>query len=95
MVQKLELRRPDGSWYPARREATRIRKYRDYIHIFSKSIQKIRKAYISSLLDGCININEIQKQVGHMDERPTLKNYCFNQKTSVENENNMEKSLAV
>ena len=30
-----------------------------------------------------------------MDERPTLKNYCFNQKTSVENENNMEKSLAV
>ncbi len=74
---------------------TRIRKYCDHINISSKSTHKIRKTYISSLLDGGININEIRKQVGHEDERTTLKNYCFNRKTSVENESDMEKALAV
>ncbi|WP_346064783.1 tyrosine-type recombinase/integrase [Lacrimispora amygdalina] len=74
---------------------TRIRKYCDHINISSKSTHKIRKTYISSLLDGGININEIRKQVGHEDERTTLKNYCFNRKTSVENESDMEKALAI
>lgn len=74
---------------------TRIRKYCDHINISSKSTHKIRKTNISSLLDGGININEIRKQVGHEDERTTLKNYCFNRKTSVENESDMEKALAV
>ncbi|MEY8356733.1 tyrosine-type recombinase/integrase [Lachnospiraceae bacterium 54-53] len=74
---------------------TRIRKYCDHINISSKSTHKIRKTYISALLDGGININEIRKQVGHEDERTTLKNYCFNRKTSVENESDMEKALAV
>lgn len=74
---------------------TRIRKYCDHINISSKSTHKIRKTYISSLLDGGININEIRKQVGHEDERTTLKNYCFNRKTSIENESDMEKALAV
>lgn len=74
---------------------TRIRKYCDHINISSKSTHKIRKTYISSPLDGGININEIRKQVGHEDERTTLKNYCFNRKTSLENESDMEKALAV
>ncbi|WP_349946719.1 tyrosine-type recombinase/integrase [Lacrimispora sp. BS-2] len=150
MVQKQELQRPDGSWYPARWEAvehtkssagdrmiylteearriiivildsnkengfyddgflfihggkrinpravdTRIRKYCDHINIRQKGLHTIRKTYISSLLDGGININEIRKQVGHEDERTTLKNYCFNRKTNIENESDMEKALAV
>lgn len=74
---------------------TRIRKYCDHINIRQKGLHTIRKTYISSLLDGGININEIRKQVGHEDERTTLKNYCFNRKTSVENESDMEKALAV
>lgn len=74
---------------------TRIRKYCDHINISSKSTHKIRKTYISSLLDGGININEIRKQVGHEDERTTLKNYCFNRKTSIENESDMENALAI
>jgi len=74
---------------------TRIRKYCDHINIRQKGLHTIRKTYISSLLDGGININEIRKQVGHEDERTTLKNYCFNRKTSIENESDMEKALAV
>lgn len=85
----------DGKRINPRAVDTRIRKYCDHINISSKSTHKIRKTYISSLLDGGININEIRKQVGHEDERTTLKNYCFNRKTSVENESDMEKALAV
>lgn len=73
----------------------RLRKYCDHINIDPKSEHKIRKSYISSLIDGGININEVRKQAGHEDERTTYKNYCFNRKTRVENEEDMEKALAV
>lgn len=73
---------------------TRIRKYCDHININCKSTHKIRKSYISSLLDAGININEIRKQVGHEDERTTLHNYCFNRSDELENESDMEKALA-
>lgn len=74
---------------------SRIRKYCDHINIKEKSTHKIRKGYISSLLDAGININEIRKIVGHEDERTTLKNYCFNRKNQVENESDMENALAI
>lgn len=73
---------------------TRIRKYCDHISINCKSTHKIRKSYISSLLDAGININEVRKQVGHEDERTTLRNYCFNRKNKMENESDIEKALA-
>lgn len=73
---------------------TRIRKYCDHININCKSTHKIRKSYISALLDAGININEIRKQVGHEDERTTLHNYCFNRRNEMENESDMEKALA-
>lgn len=73
---------------------TRIRKYCDHININRKSTHKIRKSYISSLLDAGININEIRRQVGHEDERTTLHNYAFNRATTAENESDMEKALA-
>lgn len=73
---------------------TRIRKYCDHININPKSTHKIRKSYISALLDAGININEIRKQVGHEDERTTLRNYAFNRKIAAENETDMENALA-
>lgn len=73
---------------------SRIRKYCNGINTSQKGIHKIRKTYISSLLDAGININEIRKQVGHEDEHTTLHNYCFNRSTQEENEENMEKALA-
>lgn len=73
---------------------SRIRKYCNHIDTTQKGIHKIRKTYISSLLDAGININEIRKQVGHEDERTTLHNYCFNRNTQEENEKEIEKALA-
>lgn len=72
---------------------TRIRKYCDNININTKSTHKVRKTYISTLIDAGININEIRKQVGHEDERTTYKNYCFNRQTKEDNEQNMEMAL--
>lgn len=72
----------------------RIRKYCDHINIKQKSSHKVRKTYISTLIDGGVNINEIRKEVGHEDERTTYKNYCFNRKTKNENESDMERALA-
>lgn len=73
---------------------TRIRKYCEHINIDCKSTHKVRKSYISTLLDAGININEVRKQVGHEDERTTLHNYCFNRNNQLENESDMEKALA-
>ena len=84
-----------GSRITPRAVDTRIRKYCDHINITRKSTHKVRKSYISTLLDAGININEVRKQVGHEDERTTLHNYCFNRSERIENESNIENALAV
>ena len=48
------------------------------VSITHKSIHKVRKTYVSALIDGGININEIRKQVGHADVRTTYECYCYN-----------------
>lgn len=63
------------------------------IGILTKSMHKIRKTYISSLIDSGLNIDEIRRQVGHSDERTTYKNYCFNRLTTTETERKMENAL--
>lgn len=73
----------------------RIRKYCDHININRKSSHKIRKTFISSLIDGGISINEIRKQAGHESEQVTLHCYSFNRRTINENEADIEKALAV
>lgn len=73
---------------------TRIRKYCDHINIVQKSTHKVRKTYISTLIDGGVNINEIRKEVGHEDEHTTYRNYCFNRQTKNENEAGIEQALA-
>lgn len=73
---------------------SRIRKYCNHIHISEKGMHKIRKTYISTLIDNeNININYIREQVGHADERTTYNNYCFNRKPKDLTELEMEKSL--
>ncbi len=56
----------------------RIGKYCRECDIVEKSFHKVRKTYISALIDSGININEIRKAVGHSDERTTFSNYCYN-----------------
>lgn len=73
---------------------SRIRKYCNHINTMQKGIHKIRKTYISSLLDAGININEVRKMAGHEDERTTLHNYTFNRAVTSQNEEDLEKALA-
>ena len=72
----------------------RIRRYCRKIGITEKGLHKIRKTYISTLIDAeDININYIREQVGHADERTTYGNYCFNRKPKSLTAQSMEKAL--
>lgn len=72
----------------------RLRKYCRHIGISEKGMHKIRKTYISTLIDSeNININYIREQVGHEDERTTYGNYCFNRKSKDRTEQDMELAL--
>lgn len=62
----------------------RIEKYCAENNIKRKSFHKIRKTYISALIDSHISLNEIRKACGHSDERTTLSNYCFNRRRQEE-----------
>lgn len=64
------------------------------IGIITKSMHKIRKTYISSLIDSGLNIDEIRRQAGHSDERTTYSNYCFNRLTSKETSEIIESALS-
>lgn len=58
-----------------------------------KSGHKIRKTYISSLIDSGLNIDEIRKLVGHSDEKTTYGNYCFNRLTDSQTLYKIENAL--
>ena len=70
------------------------RKYCKKMDIVRKSSHKARKTYISTLVDGNININTIREMVGHADERTTYKNYCFDRSTETEKIDKIEMALA-
>lgn len=72
----------------------RIRKYCRHIGISEKALHKIRKTYISTLIDSGLNINEIRKLAGHEDERTTYNNYCFNRMTNEQTEHLLEAALS-
>lgn len=71
----------------------RIYDYCDAAGIRRKSSHKIRKTFISELIDSNININTIRKIVGHEDEKTTYKSYCFERKRSSEIECQLEDAL--
>ena len=71
----------------------RIRKYCRHIGISEKAMHKIRKTYISTLIDSGLNINAIRKLAGHEDERTTYNNYCFNRLTDAQTEQLLEAAL--
>lgn len=72
----------------------RIRRYCRNIGISEKSMHKIRKTYISTLFDADLNLNTIREQVGHADEKTTLKSYVFNRKTDIQTQTAIEKALS-
>ncbi|WP_167954854.1 site-specific integrase [Anaerosporobacter faecicola] len=72
---------------------SRIRKYCDHINISHKSTHKVRKTYISTLIDSGININKICQTVGHESTKTTYGNYCYNRYSQEQTEEQFEKAL--
>lgn len=71
----------------------RIEKYCNKAEIVYRSPHKIRKTWISKLIDESMNINTIRELAGHEDERTTYKNYCFDRKTKKQRQEQMENAL--
>lgn len=73
----------------------RLKKYCHELNIMVKFSHKIRKTYISTLIDSrALNLNEIRKQVGHENEKTTLGNYCFNRLGKENTERILEETLS-
>ncbi len=68
--------------------------YCEKLGISRKSMHKIRKTYISTLIDGNININKIRQLVGHADERTTYGSYCYNRYSESQTDAMLENILA-
>lgn len=63
------------------------------IGIPDKRIHKVRKTYISTLLDEHVNMELVRRMVGHTDEQTTFKNYCFDRREDDENIKLINKAL--
>lgn len=86
----------DGKRIHSRALDTRIRKYCRHLGINEKSMHKIRKTYISTLIDSnLVNINTIREMVGHEDERTTFRSYCYNRNSDLQTQANLEHALCV
>lgn len=70
-----------------------IRRGCEFINMNVKTSHKIRKTYISTLIDSGLNIDEIRRMAGHSDERTTYNNYCFNRRTNPQTEKIIEEAL--
>ena len=70
------------------------RRYCDIIHTARKTPHCGRKTYISTLLDGGVNLNTVRKLVGHADERTTLHNYYYDRSTTAEKRKTIENALS-
>ena len=71
-----------------------LRRYCKKLDIPYRSSHKLRKTYISSLIDAGININTIRSYAGHADEKTTYFNYCFDRAPDAEKKRLLEKALA-
>ena len=68
-------------------------KYCERLSITSRSSHKARKTYISTLIDGGVNINTIREAVGHTDERTTFNNYCYDRNEATERKKKIKQAL--
>ena len=77
-------------------EAVEKKLYRicDKMKTIPKSQHKLRKTFVSKLLDDGINIDEVRRIAGHENEKTTLRNYCYNRYNKTQTEDMLEKALA-
>lgn len=69
-------------------------RYCDLIGTIPKSSHKARKTYISTLIDGGVNINTVREIVAHASEKTTYNSYVFDRKTKSERTELIEKALS-
>ena len=72
----------------------KIYKFCDKLGIQRRSIHKLRKTFISTLLDNKVNSDTVRETVGHQDMRTTLNNYYYDRKTEKQIEEQMERIWA-
>ena len=71
-----------------------FRKYCERAGISYRSSHKARKTYISTLLDGGVNLNTVRELAGHKDEHTTLNSYYYDRRTSDEKREIIDKALS-
>ena len=74
---------------------TKLEKYCKHLGIAYRSPHKIRKTYISKLIDDNVNINTIRELVGHESERTTYRSYCYSRKTETQTQEQLEQTLKI
>lgn len=50
--------------------------------ILYRSSHKLRKTFVSKLIDGGVNIDTVREIAGHSDEKTTLNYYCYDRNTA-------------
>ena len=83
----------DGTKMHARSVDRKIRTLCNRIGIAPRSCHKLRKTFISTLIDAGMNIDTVRRIAGHKDEAVTLNNYCFDRSTPEAIKNQHEKAL--
>lgn len=77
-------------------EAVEKKLYRlcEQMQTIPKSQHKLRKTFISTLLDEGINLDEVRRIAGHENEKTTLRNYCYNRYNQKQTEEKLVAALA-
>ena len=83
----------DGTKMHARSVDRKIRTLCKRIGIAPRSAHKLRKTFISTLIDSGMNIDTVRRLAGHKDEAVTLGNYCFDRSSPEAIRNQLEKAL--
>lgn len=82
----------DPAPYDAIRKA--FYKYSRKLEIIPKSSHKARKTFISTLIDGGVNINTIRQIAGHENEETTFHNYTFDRRNTDEKFDILEEAFS-
>ncbi|MBQ3912099.1 MAG: tyrosine-type recombinase/integrase, partial [Lachnospiraceae bacterium] len=71
----------DGSKMHARSVDKKIRTLCSRTGLTPRSAHKLRKTFISTLLDANMNLDTVRRIAGHRDEKVTLSNYYYDRST--------------
>lgn len=72
-----------------------MEKYCKHLGSLHKSPHKIRKTYISALIDDGVNIDTIRRLAEHEDERTTYGSYCYDRCSNEQVEEQLENALCM